>query len=154
MSSMLRRAVSNLNLTPPPAREYSHASLNEHMLSLSLTRSWKHRQWGAVGRILFGWTANLAAFFALLFTFALYACELFGSSSGSNSDWRALLFSWAFSIFQRFVVNEPMLILLSKGMPMLFTSELCANVCGETVVNVLDLMVQAIAACIKQIKAG
>lgn len=67
---------------------------------------------------------------------------------------RALLISWGFSVFQRFVVNEPMLILVSKGMPILFTTEFCANVCGETVVNLLDLMVQGIVTCIKEIKTG
>lgn len=58
------------------------------------------------------------------------------------------------SILQRFVINEPMLILLSKGVPMLFTTELCANICGETAVNLLDLAVQGVAACIKEIKTG
>tara|TARA_B110000046_G_C12707173_1_gene279045 strand:+ start:230 stop:376 length:147 start_codon:yes stop_codon:yes gene_type:complete len=47
-----------------------------------------------------------------------------------------------------------MLILLSKGVPMLFTTELCANICGETAVNLLDLAVQGVAACIKEIKTG
>ena len=67
---------------------------------------------------------------------------------------QALLLSWGFSIFQRFVINEPCLILLSKGVPMLFTSELCANVCGETLVNLLDLVVQGITTFIKHIKTG
>ena len=152
VGSFLRRAASTL-ATPP--RQYSHASLNEHMLTLSLTRSIKNKNWRAVARISFGWAANLLTFFGLLFTFALYACELFGSgSSATDASAAALLVSWAFSIFQRFVINEPMLILLSKGVPMLFTSELCANVCGETVVNLLDLAVQAVMACIKSIKTG
>ena len=151
MGSLLKRAMSTLT---PTARQYSHASLNEHMLTLSLTRSIKMRNWPAVARISFGWATNFMAFFGLLLAFTLYACELFGAAATSNADWRALLLSWAFSIFQRFIVNEPALILMSKGVPMLFTSELCANVCGETVVNLLDLMVQGIVACIKQIKTG
>jgi len=94
------------------------------------------------------------AFLGLIIVFMLYACELFGTETTAKADWRALLLSWGFSIMQRFVINEPLLILLSKGVPMLFTSELCANVCGETVVNLLDLIVQGIAACIKSIKTG
>ena len=65
-----------------------------------------------------------------------------------------MLFSWGISIFQRFVVNEPLLILLYKGLPMLFTTAFCANVCGESVVNILGLIVEGIITCIKQIKTG
>jgi len=151
LGDALRRAVSSVS---PASRQYSHASLNEHMLGHSLTRSIANRQWWAVAKIVLGWSLSMLGFFGLLFVFALYACELFSSESTSNADWRALLLSWGFSVCQRFIVNEPMLILLSKGVPMLFTSELCANVCGETVVNLLDLLVQAIATCIKSIKAG
>ena len=149
----LRRAVSYVTPTPT-THHYSYDSLNEHMLGQSLTRSIATRNWRAVARISLGWTLSFVGFFGMLFVFALYACELFSAESTSNADWRALLLSWAFSVCQRFIVNEPMLILVSKGVPMLFTSELCANVCGETVVNLLDLFVQAIATCIKRIKVG
>ena len=64
------------------------------------------------------------------------------------------MLSWGFSLFQRFVVNEPILILVSKGVPMLFTTAFCANVCGETVVNLLTLAVSAIATCVRNIKSG
>jgi len=158
MSTLLKRAVSSLALTTPTAREYSHASLNEHMLTKSLTRSIRDRHWRAVALISTGWALNLTCFLGLLFVFVLYGCELFSTdqttASGEPADWRALLISWGFSVFQRFVVNEPMLILVSKGMPILFTTEFCANVCGETVVNLLDLMVQGIVTCIKEIKTG
>ena len=150
----LRRAVSNLNMKSVE-REFSHASLNEHMLSHSLTRSLARRDWRAVAVILFGWCSNLLCFLGLLLAFSLYACDLFGKhGENSEADWRALLISWAVSVFQRFLINEPMLILLSKGIPMLFTSELCANVCGETVVNLIDISVQAISTCVKAIRTG
>ena len=152
LSSMLRRAVSSVGAS----RSYSYASLNDHMLKQSLTRSWHKRDWPSVGRILFGWGCNLLAFFGLCLTYSLYACELFSSreglSPGGSSE--AMLFSWGISIFQRFVVNEPLLILLSKGLPMLFTTAFCANVCGESVVNIFGLIVEGIITCIKQIKTG
>lgn len=158
MSKLLQRAVSSLALTPPAPREYSHASLNEHMLTKSLTRSLEERNWRRVAFIAAGWALNLVCFLGLLLVFVLYGCELFSTDpevvSGEPADWRALVVSWGFSVFQRFVVNEPMMILVSKGMPILFTTEFCANVCGETIVNLLDVMVQAIVACIKEIKTG
>ena len=74
MSTLLKRAVSSLALTTPTAREYSHASLNEHMLTKSLTRSIRDRHWRAVALISTGWALNLTCFLGLLFVFVLYGC--------------------------------------------------------------------------------
>jgi len=150
--SMLRRAVSNLNASAAPPREFSHASLDEHMLSLCLTHQVAMRNWRAVAKIAFGWLSNLLAFFGMLLTFLLYACELFSSSDASSVVGATLLFSWAVSVLQRFLVNEPMLIVCAKGAPICFASDFCSNLCGETVVNLLDLGVQSIMACISSIK--
>ena len=137
------------------SREFSHASLNEHLLSQSLTRSWARKDWRNVARILFGWSCNALCFFGLLFVFSLYGCELFSTEAvGANAHWEELILSWGFSLFQRFIVNEPILILVSKGVPMLFTTAFCANVCGETIVNLLSLAVGAIATCMRNIKSG
>jgi hypothetical protein len=149
---MLRRAVSNLNASAAPPREFSHASLDEHMLSLCLTHQVAMRNWRAVAKIAFGWLSNLLAFFGMLLTFLLYACELFSSSDASSVVGATLLFSWAVSVLQRFLVNEPMLIVCAKGAPICFASDFCSNLCGETVVNLLDLGVQSIMACISSIK--
>jgi len=149
LTRLLRQAVASV-----PERHFSHASLSEHMLGQSLTRSIANRNCPAVARILFGWLTNLIVFFGLLLTFALYGCELFGAQTTANASWQALLLSWAFSIFQRFVVNEPCLILISRGLPILFTSEFCATVCGETIVNILDLTVQGLVALMKALKTG
>ena len=35
---------------------------------------------------------------------------------------------------------------------MLFTTALCANVCGETIVNILGLVVASITACIVRVE--
>ena len=64
------------------------------------------------------------------------------------------MLSWLWSVFQRFIVNEPVLILAGKGVPMLFSTALCANVCGETIANTLGLMVEAVMTCVKQIRTG
>ena len=72
MSKLLQRAVSSLALTPPAPREYSHASLNEHMLTKSLTRSLEERNWRRVAFIAAGWALNLVCFLGLLLVFVLY----------------------------------------------------------------------------------
>ena len=160
LGQLLRRGAdshspSRRDATAAASRAFSYASLNEHLLSQSLTRSWTRRDHRTIARILFGWLSNLALFLGLMFIFSLYGCELFSTEAiGPTANWQELLATWGFSLFQRFIVNEPMLIVISKGAPILFTSAFCANVCGETIVNLLGLMVAAIATCIRNIKAG
>jgi hypothetical protein len=141
LKSLLQQA-SNGN-RPVKDRKFSYASLDDWMLVQSLTRSVHLRHWADVRRILFGWVASLVVWFGLLITFIFYACELFVG----GGMWQQLIFAWIFCVFQRFVVNEPALILAAKGFPILFASEFFANSCGETIVNLLDLSVQAITSC-------
>ena len=141
LKSLLQQA-SNRN-RPVKDRKFSYASLDDWMLVQSLTRSVHLRHWADVRRILFGWVASLVVWFGLLITFIFYACELFVG----GGMWQQLIFAWIFCVFQRFVVNEPVLILAAKGFPILFASEFFANFCGETIVNLLDLSVQAITSC-------
>ena len=135
-------------------RTYSYASLNEHLLAQSLTRSWVRKDWPAVRRIVFGWSLNLVLFFGMCLLFALYGCEIYLVTSAADVTGRELILSWAWSIFQRFIVNEPALILAGKGLPMLFSSAFCANVCGESIANLLGLIVEGLTAFIKQIRTG
>ena len=155
-------------------RAYSYESLNEGLLKASLTHSIKRKDWPTVKKILFGWSANLTIFFVLLFVFNLYGCQLFepretshktivyetkggqggGRRSGGGGQTEALagntdefIFSWCLSIFQRFVLHEPTLILAAKGLPILFGSTFCTNLCGETIVNLLTVVFEGIAAC-------
>ena len=141
LKSLLQQA-SNRN-RPVKVRKFSYASLDDWMLVQSLTRSVNLRHWADVRRILFGWVASLVVWFGLLITFIFYACELFVG----GGMWQQLIFAWIFCVFQRFVVNEPVLILAAKGLPILFASEFFANFCGETIVNLLDLSIQGITAC-------
>jgi len=58
-------------------RHYSFESLDDVLLKASLTQSWSRGDWPAVKKILFGWSTNILLFFIMLFTFALYGCQLF-----------------------------------------------------------------------------
>ena len=103
---------------------------------------------------MFGWSLNITFFFGLCLCFSLYACQIYQQTSTADIAGHELILSWAFSIFQRFVVNEPALILAGKGLPMLFSTAFCANVCGESMANMLGLIVSGVVGCIKQIRTG
>ena len=90
---------------------FSYASLNEHMLRHSLRRTIRMRDWRSMGTILFGWGCNWLAFLALLALFMLYSCE-FQTTLGASGN--AFLLSWVWSVAQRFLINEPVLIGLAK----------------------------------------
>ena len=144
---ILKRMMTNMGgrSLVKTERIYSYASLNEHFLSQSLTKSIQRKDWPAVRRILLGWGLNVFTFFAMILIFSLYACEIYHFTSNVDVTGQELLLSWAWSIMQRFVVNEPALILAGKGLPILFSSAFCANVCGETVANFLGLLVSALS---------
>ena len=137
-------------------RNYSYESLNEVALKASLTHSWSRKDWPAVKKILFGWGMNWFCYFLMIYVFTLYGCQLFeprddpNDPPAGNTD--ELLISWALSAFQRFVLHEPTLILAGKGLPILFASAFCANVCGESIVNLLSIIFTGIMACIAEMK--
>ena len=53
-----------------------------------------------------------------------------------------LLLQWMISVGQRFVIAEPLIILLAFFIPICFASEFAANFCGETVNQVVDVVIQ------------
>jgi hypothetical protein len=143
--------MSSGRVQPQPKRVFSYESLNEHLLQQSLSCSIERRDWRSVGRIVSGWTMSLIVFFGLLFTFSLYGCEIYADSV-SPATGQELVFSWLITLFQRFIVNEPCLILLGKCIPVCFASETMENVCGESVANFLGLCVEAGLACLKRLR--
>lgn len=100
-------------IIPADARHFSYASLNEHMVRLSLRRSVSARDWSSARAICFGWILNWIITLMLLGVIALYGCEFYESNLFSEQ----LLLSWAWSAFQRFIINEPVLILFNKNVP-------------------------------------
>lgn len=135
--------------TAQPERHYSYASLNEYFIRQSLSKSFKNRDCKSTTRILVAWLLSLICFFGMLLVFALYGCEIYFFATEANSTGTELLLSWAWSILQRFVVNEPLLILVGKLVPMLFSTALCANVCGESIANLAGYLVAGIISFVK-----
>ena len=66
-----------------------------------------------------------------------------------------LLLSWGWSIGQRFLLNEPAIIVLSKGLPILFTSELCSrcNPCwSESLGELLAMSIEVVINVLRSLK--
>ena len=126
-----------------PERIFRYDSLNEHLVALSLSRAiaqkeWQHAQW-----LMLGWLANHVVFTAMLLVFLVYGCVFEELSERDNSQ--LLMYSWGWSLMQRFVVNEPVIILIGVLLPMLFATECCANMCTESCNNALGV---GVATCI------
>ena len=68
-----------------------------------------------------------------------------------NTD--ELLIAWGLSAFQRFLLHEPTLILAAKGLPILFASDFCANLCGESIVNLLSTLFSILLELLKRLKS-
>ena len=124
-------------------RRFRYDSLNEHIFRLSLTHSCHQREWGDVTRILLGWSFNLAIFAFLLCIYIIYGCVFEQLSAEDNSE--AFFWSWMWSLAQRFIAMEPILILIGALLPMLFASQFCANMCSESFNTALGV---AFAVCI------
>ena len=147
----LTRTMTNF-VNDPPRRLYSYESLSDYFIRQSLTKSIKRRDWKAVVRLSVGWLLSYIIFWGLLLVFTLYGCEIYFFASENNATGTELLLSWAWSLFQRFIVNEPILILVGKLVPMLFSTALCANVCGETIANLAGYVVSGIMAFVKALR--
>jgi Ca2+-binding EF-hand superfamily protein len=152
------------------ARSFSYESLNDGLLKASLSYTWKNKDWPGVRHILLGWGLSIGMFGIFLLMTLFFGCSLFEPQDPANNpylppleegevsthvpgDTVELIRTWLFSCGLRFFLNEPMIILASKGLPMLFASAFCANMCGEVIVESLNLLVTIIIEVIKSIKS-
>ena len=67
-------------------RRFEYASLNQHLLMLSLTRAVRMREWHHASRIALGWLLNLCAFVGMLCIYAVYGCTVRSLSAEDNSQ--------------------------------------------------------------------
>ena len=76
-----------------------------------------------------------------------------GNSTDDGVDPDAALFvSWAWSVGQRFLINEPFIILFGFLLPLLFATEFCANLCTESCNNVLTVVVTVVIKSLKSVR--
>ena len=136
-------------------------------------RSSRQRNWRYVGWIAVGWGANYLMFGFQIVIFVVYGCRFqaifavtgeaasgevasgepgsgeAGSGAGVDPD-EALFVSWAWSVVQRFLVQEPFIILFGFALPMLFATECCANLCTESCNNAIGVCVSVVAKSMKR----
>jgi Ca2+-binding EF-hand superfamily protein len=152
------------------ARVYSYESLNDGLLKASLSYTLKNKDWPGVRHILLGWGLSIGIFGIFLLMTLFFGCSLFEPQDPAKNpylppleegevsthvpgDTVELIRTWLFSCGLQFFLNEPMIILASKGLPMLFASAFCANLCGEVIVESLNLLVTIMIEVIKSIKS-
>ena len=77
--------------------------------------------------------------------------EVNATNGTSHGDQIAeyLLLQWMISVGQRFLIAEPIIILLAFFIPICFASEFASNFCGETVNNLVGIVVQVIVKMFK-----
>ena len=137
----------------PSRRRYDYTSLDTYMVQMSFRRSFRKREWRHVLPVACGWLANWALMIGLMSIVSAYGCEFYASlAEGKHSE--AFLLSWGWSIIQRFVVNEPMLILAQKGVPMLFASVACEHFLSESMVACLGLIVESFVVLLRSLRAA
>jgi len=67
-------------------------------------------------------------------------------------DGQSFLMPWLFSLVQRFIAMEPLIILIGVLLPMLFAAEFCANACTESCSNVLGVGLAVAITFLKRLK--
>ena len=82
----------------------------------------------------------------------VYGCVFEEDSATDGESDKLLMYSWAWSVMQRFAVNEPALIGVGVMMPMLFATECCANLCTESANNVLGVAVAMLITFFKRMR--
>ena len=95
-------------------------------------------QWRCAAIIALGWLINWALYTAMMCVFVVYCCVLLEVQNSSDAQ-QAFLSSWLLSVLFRFALQEPAIVLVSFGLPLLFATECLANLCGETVASVLSV---------------
>ena len=116
------------------AEELQSGRLKYEVLSLRTRQQRKSAR-----RIALGWSLNVLILVVLLQTFLLYVCEFNarGIAAENYLMHRELILSWTWSVLQRILFNEPLVILSSKGLPMLLRSRTCGWLFSETCIEYL-----------------
>ena len=126
------------------ANELQSRRLRYEVLSLRTKQQRKSAM-----RVALGWSLNVFMLLLLLQIFLVYVCD-FSARSGAPSQnqmmHRELVLAWTWSILQRIFFNEPLVILTSKGLPMLLRSRACSWLFSETCVEYLAQSIEALGS--------
>ena len=144
-------------------RKFCYDSLNTYLLKRSLRRCLRtYRE--AVGKpakdearrnllwVANGWFFNWLFFGGMLIVFVRYGCHIKTLSPGDPKADESIMISWLWAVVQRFLINEPFIILFGFLLPLLFATEFCANLCTESCNNVLTVVVTVVIKSLKSVR--
>ena len=94
-------------------------------------------------RVPVGWVLNLCMLCGLFVLFLAYLCEFVAHPEPLFIQ-RELMWTWGFSICQRFFINEPFIIIASKLGPKMLRSRLWYVCLSERCVEATSALVFAI----------
>ena len=101
-------------------------------------------------RLPLGWVLNWVLLFGLLFTWLLYVCE-FSAMPHPDFIQRELMWTWSFSVVQRFVVNEPLIIVMSKLGPQILKSSLFYACFSERCIEASTALLSALISAARSL---
>jgi len=126
------------------ADDQPHAEQEAHIKRYTLLHAralFRRDERGACLRTVLGWMINWIVQLALLQIFLMYACEVQANNMGGAIN--DLLYTWLWSIGQKVVFNEPLIILSARGLPMILRSRICSRLCSEASVEYMGQGVEA-----------
>ena len=85
----------------------------------------------------------------LILVFAVYGCVFAGRAGDRAQD---VFDSWLWSLVQRFVVAEPLLIVAAFVIPLLFATEFCTNLFSEAANNAIGIALATLVVLLKRLK--
>ena len=146
-------------------RKFCYDSLNTYLLKRSLRRCLRtYRE--AVGKpakdearrnllwVANGWFFNWLFFGGMLIVFVMYGCHIKTLSPGDPKADEAIMLAWLWSVGQRFLINEPVIILVGVAMPALFASKVCGTVCTESCENGMEVCVETTVQFVKALRGS
>ena len=116
----------------------------EALLRMSLGRARRRGDWRAAALILSGWLLHWLLFGTMATTLLLYNCQFLAHTHAGVIE-AELIWSWLWAMFQRWAINEPLLILLLRLMPLLLKASTLQACCGERVVGGIQLFVETLS---------
>ena len=157
-------STRNMSVTAG-GRKFCYDSLNTYLLKRSLRRCLRtYRE--AVGKpakdearrnllwVANGWFFNWLFFGGMLIVFVMYGCHIKTLSPGDPKADEAIMLAWLWSVGQRFLINEPVIILIGVAMPALFASKVCASVCTESCENGMEVCVETTVQFVKALRGS
>ena len=113
---------------------------------------WQRGERVTVIRMVLGWTLNWSMLLALHLVFLVYCCE-FSAMQVADAPLmlQELLFSWLWSIGQKVIFNDTLIIIAARGLPMLLKSKCCSYICSEGCVEYIGQSIEAGGVVLKEL---